>query len=431
MSSSGIMNSVNQILFKLFLVLLLFVYYETRVVPGTLHTWVMIIGIVLLMPALIKKYLIGAVSLPLDYFLIGILALLVLIGFVSNFGSASADNLQAYILMLVTYVYAKESTSDDTLEFLYAIAKWFVLINGILIVIQFFTGGYFPARLLAAGNPPLEIASGVSDGPTKTGMLIAFSLSILFVQFIYRGYKFTLIDFFILFLGVISLALASSRAGLLSFIGVVFITVLYGIYKSSMSSNFRINKFVVIACVLFVVSSIYVLFYGQGLEYLFLLDAFSSSERAVDVLIYKLDNMMDSSTLERFNTVNYFIGMVKESPWVLLSVGFGVGGFEASYGLNIHNSWAEVLATTGVYGFLAFTLLIVYVFHLALSSSRVLQILPLLAAIVSVMIFMLAHDVLRGRLFWTAFGILAGWIAVHSKSFSNNAGLNEDPSYNH
>ena len=79
------------------------------------------------------------------------------------------------------------------------------------------------------------------------------------------------------------------------------------------------------------------------------------------------------------------------------------------YGSNIHNSYLELIFTTGFLGFFAFILLIFYIISKALSSNDAIEIIPVLFSLVSVMLFMSTHDVLRGRIFWVALGIISAF----------------------
>ena len=174
----------------------------------------MCFGLVLTIPILVKKYGGAAITLPLDYLLILILFLATVLGFLVNYSTTDWLDLQAYILMLATYVYVKENTTVNTLSYLSSVSKYFLLINGLFVILQLLTGAYFPARLLAAGDPDLLIASGVSDGPTKNGMLISFALSFMFAKLVFKKHDSSLFDTVIFIIGIISLLAASSRSGL-------------------------------------------------------------------------------------------------------------------------------------------------------------------------------------------------------------------------
>jgi len=53
--------------------------------------------------------------------------------------------------------------------------------------------------------------------------------------------------------------------------------------------------------------------------------------------------------------------------------------------------------------------LVMFVVRKALSSPNAFEIMPILFALGSFMVFMLAHDVLRGRMFWIALGITSAF----------------------
>ena len=74
--------------------------------------------------------------------------------------------------------------------------------------------------------------------------------------------------------------------------------------------------------------------------------------------------------------------------------------------MNIHNSYLEMLYQLGLVGVIIFLCMLFIVLKRAYNSKNPIYI-PIFLALISIMVFMMAHDVIRGRLFWTALGILA------------------------
>jgi hypothetical protein len=405
---------INKIIFKLFLLMIFFVYYETILIPGTLHTWLIFFGLIFTIPIINKKYSGSEIKLPLDYILILILVLVIVLGFLVNYSTTDWINFQAYILMLATYIYVKENTTDDTLAFLYSIIKYFILIHGLLVMLQLFTGSYFPARFLAAGEPALTIATGVFDGPTKNGMITSFALSFMFAKFILKNYSFSLFDTLIFFIGIIALLASAQRAGTISF-GVVVIFVSIFMLLQSIRKKRYASVLSSIAIVIITTFSAVTLITQYGLDFQSLYDILyylrdpDANIYGLDVVIYKLSVFNDDSALARFNTIEYGLKKFVDSPLPFFSVGFGTGTFEKIYGINVHNSYFELLFTTGFLGFFVFLFLVVHVVLKALSRPNVLEIIPVLFALGSFMVFMLVHDVLRGRMFWIALGITSAF----------------------
>ncbi|AZZ91680.1 hypothetical protein EUZ85_13445 [Hahella sp. KA22] len=343
----------------------------------------------------------------MDYALVVGLILIIVLGFVINFRTANWANFQAYILMILTYIYAKESTDYSNFRLIGLVIRAFVFINATLVILQTATGSYFPARYLASGDPPLLIACGVSDGPTKNGFLISFSLSYMLGCLIFKKLKFSKLDYFTFFLGLLSLALSASRAGIISFALVFIMAVPFGVIRSRLDSSYEIRRsfWVFTASILFfVVGS--VIYFALSFGILYELRGSGVDNYGLAVLEHKSTVFMDSSMGERFGTLSYFLNLLKESPLSFLSVGYGSGSFITLYGLNMHNSWVELFFTLGIYGFILFLTLTFYVFYKALSSSFSVRLIPLLFSVLSIMIFMLAHDVVRGRIFWTGLGML-------------------------
>ena len=56
----------------------------------------------------------------------------------------------------------------------------------------------------------------------------------------------------------------------------------------------------------------------------------------------------------------------------------------------------------------------IYVIVQALRSNVALYVTPLMFSLLSIMIFMMAHDILRGRIYWVALGI-AGYTQLSKK----------------
>ena len=401
---------INKIIFKAFLLMIFFIYYETILIPGTLHTWLIFVGLIFTIPILNKKYGGAEIKLPLDYILILILVLVIVLGFLVNYSTTDWINLQAYILMLATYIYVKENTTDDTLAFLSSVIKYFILIHGLLVILQFLTGSYFPAKYLAAGDPPLTMATGVFDGPTKNGMITSFALSFMFAKFILRNYSFSLSDTFIFLIGIIALLASAQRAGVISFGVIVVFVSIFMLLRSIRKKRYAsiLSSITIVTIATFTVATLF-LQYGldfQALhDFLYDLRDPDANPYGLNVVIYKLSVFNDDSASERFNTIEYGLKQFVESPLPFFTVGFGTGTFEKIYGLNVHNSYFELLFTTGFLGFFVFLYLVVHVVRRALSKHNVFEIIPVLFALGSFMVFMLAHDVLRGRMFWIALGI--------------------------
>lgn len=406
------LDYVQRSIFKLFIFNVFFVYYETRFVPGTIHTWLMLFGTILLFPQLISRYYVRAENVSFDYVCVLVLLFLIFSGGVANISTSKPSNIQAYVLMLVTYIYVKENTTVNVVHFMKTIIQSFLVINGILMVLQTLTGGFFPARYLAL-DPPLVIASGVSDGPTKNGFLISFSLSYMLAHALFKRLSFGIFELFAFLIGVLSLILAASRAALLSFGVIVFLGIAFALIQSLKKREFRLNYTFVLFVFLFVVGVAGLLSHlSEGIELLAQYRNADVSNYGLAVIQHKSSNFMDESVGERFGTISYLAKLFFDSPLHFISVGYGPGSFETLYGLNVHNSWAEILVTTGLYGFLSFLVFVIYVVNRALKSENAVDIAPMIFALMSVMVFMAAHDIVRGRIFWVALGVIAGFNSI-------------------
>lgn len=403
---------INKIIFKIFLIIIFFLYYETILIPGTLHTWLIFFGLILLIPSFLNKYGGGEIKLPLDYLLILILLSVIVLGFLLNYSTSDWVNCQAYIIMLFTYIYVKENATADTIDFLSTVIKYFILIHGLLVLLQLWTGDYFPARFLAAGDPELIIASGVFDGPTKNGMITAFALSFMLAKLILKNYSFSLFDTLIFLIGIIALLASAQRAGLISFSVMVILAFILMLIQQIRKKQYKLIISGIVTIIIFsilLITTEYYLYLQNLHDFLSDVRDPTADPYGINVVIYKLSVFNDDSALERFNTIEYGIEQFIASPLHLFSVGFGTGTFEQMYGLNVHNSYFELLFTTGLFGFLIFLFLVGHIVRKALSRPNKYEIIPVLFALGSFMVFMLAHDVLRGRMFWIALGITAAF----------------------
>jgi O-antigen ligase len=406
-------KQVSRATLHVFLVLTFFIYYQTKVIPGTLHAWVLVFGLIFTLPALLGRFRLTDGKLSLDYAVVAFLALHFILGYAANVSGATVSQLQAYVLALGCYVFVRENAPSLSITFLASLMKYFLLCNGLFVILQFITGGFYPASYFAAGDPPLLIPSGVSDGPTKNGMLTSFALSFWLARLLWASSRASYLDILTFIVGAVSLVVSASRAGIVSFCVVALIgCVLAVIGRKAFRVNAR-NCVILASIVLVPIIGILVAFdFAKLVE---LRDP-NIDRYAADFLLYKLTASEDDSFDTRFRTVGLALKMILESPAQVLSVGFGLGSFEAlNGGVNIHNSYVEVLFETGLYGVLAFLFLTAHVVRKALSRREVVEVLPVLFALMSVMVFMAFHDVLRGRIFWIPLAILASFAYAKTK----------------
>ena len=84
----------------------------------------MVLGLLVLTPIACSS-LLKTTRVSYDYLFIGTILLIIISGFLINFSTATWINTQAYILMLLTYVYVKESTTESTLGFILKLLRTF------------------------------------------------------------------------------------------------------------------------------------------------------------------------------------------------------------------------------------------------------------------------------------------------------------------
>jgi hypothetical protein len=380
-----------------------FIYYQTVLIPGTLHSWVLILGLAITLPGILRQCADSGYRLPTDYAAIALIGFVITLGFFANAGYSTVSQLQAYLLGLASYLFVRENMPRVDMSFFLALLKWFLVINSVLIILQFLTGDFYPARYLAAGDPPLNLPAGVSDGPTKNGMLQAFALSVLFARFIWSRNGRVLFQSLLLLVGTIALLLSTSRAGIVGFLVAALFCIVFAATrrKKGLAPRERsimrsyVFPIVLLASFIRLIVMAPQLADVQGYNYI------------ANVIAFKLTQREDDSILERFRQSNTAFDVIHNSPLQLFAVGAGVGAFEKMDGLNVHNSYVEFLFENGLFGFLALAFLVGHVIRRALLRCEIEDVLPLLAGLVSMMAFMAFHDVLRGRTFWLPLAMLA------------------------
>jgi len=347
-----------------------------------------------------------------DYLLIYLLGIIIVIGFVLNIKYTTFSNLQAYLLGLLCYVFVKDNMKLIKFKWVIRLIRLFLFVNSVLIIIQFVTGGYFPAKYFAVGDPPLLIASGVSDGPTKNGVLHAFALSVVMASLIFRKSNFIIGDFLLLFIGIPALLLSASRAGLGSFGVAVVVIIGFLVFAGR---RFQYNpKGLLLSGSSFL---ILILITAQvGLIDLIEQSTSNTEKYSAAVVLYKLTQWADDSLGERVENIDGVWGTAYDSPVSLLTFGTGVGSFEVRHdGMNIHNSYLEIILQTGLLGLIVFVMIILVVFYKIFTSPNRNELLPIFIGLIAIMVFMAFHDILRGRIFWMPLGILAAYSGEKTK----------------
>ena len=406
----------EKLVFRVFLASIFFLHYELAQLPGSLHGLLLILGLILLAAKSISDTTQGYNKLDNDVFLAYLLLGIVIISFfVSLIGMNETKepilsdqwlNLRAYAFMPLAFIYVRYLIDSEDLKFLFEVCKWFIILNSTLMVLQLLTGSFYIARYFAAGDPPLIIPSGFSDGPTKNGMLIIYALSIVIGCIITGKSKGLFLNWVAVFLGLGTLVLAASRAAFFGIFAVILIAgFIYLIIRArSGKGNFIATAFVSIFA-LSLISSALVLSNTDGFQ--LFLETYGQEDKTVRAVGHKATNIVDSSLLERFEIWIEFIARLGDNILATLSFGHGPGySLAVNEGMNIHNSYLEMLYQLGLVGVIIFLCMLFIVLKRAYNSKNPIYI-PIFLALISIMVFMMAHDVIRGRLFWTALGILA------------------------
>lgn len=421
------MAAVNRALFWSFCFFVYFVHYQTTLAFGTLHSYVLIAGVVIVLPQIAVRCIRSGYRLPRDYMIASVLLLSMFVGFFVNIRDAQLFTLKAYLLGVACYVFLRAVTPAVRLEHFFALNAVFIVGNSVLMLAQLATGEYFPARFLAAGNPPLILTSGFADGPTKNGMIHASALSLILARALFLRAPLMSMNGLALLLGTGTLLLTTSRAGIVAFAAAVLFNVgLLGVWRGKLA--FAPRR--VIRGLAVVVVAGGALFYGARYA---MSDRAQTAGRAATVAGQYASGILalkfmpkdgdltsliaDDSVGQRFTIYRTVLVMLSQHPQIVV-FGTGIGSFEALFdeyttdrslvgaGGSTHNSWLEFLVEGGVLTYLVWLVLTVHVVRKALGRPDAALAVPILSALISTMVFMVFHDVLRGRMFWLPLGIL-------------------------
>ena len=415
-------HNTERLVFRTFLASIFFLHYELAFLPGSLHGLLLIFGSFLL---LARK--ISSVNgddhgkLEIDSFLAYLLLIIVVISFfVSLIGMNEIKepilgeqwlNLRAYILMPLAFIYVKYVMTHGDLKFLFEVCKWFIVFNSILMILQLVTGQFYVAASLASWDIPAIIPSGFSDGPTKNGMLIIYAMSIIIGCLITGQNKGYFINILAIVLGFGTLVLAASRAAFFGIFAVIIFAGLIYLYLRAQSKRSSFFSFFMISTVI-VMITLATLFVSNSDGFGEFLEAVGEQDSTVNAVGHKATNIVDSSLLERFDIWSEFISRLGDNILLTTSFGHGPGySIAINEGMNIHNSYLELLYQLGVVGLFLFLGILFFVLRRAFSSKQLILV-PIFLALISIMVFMMAHDVVRGRLYWTALGILASGLLM-------------------
>lgn len=419
---------LERINLRFFILNIFFLYYETKYIPGTLHGLLLLSGIGLVL----IKWFGGnreASVLTLDLFLGYLLILIILVSFATQtmslifegdgFFEGQFLNLRAYLFMPLTFIYLRLTFNHYDYNFFINTCKWFLISNSILMTLQLLTGSFYIAQSLAAGEGSYYIPSGWFDGPTKNGMIIAFSLGIYFGKFLFINKKFSLLDWSALMLGLITLPIAASRAGLISSVAVLTLAIIMYLFMRLIEAQNLERKLPrIVSLFSFALLAVAILAYSTGVtNFTQAIESFGEDAATAGAIVYKATNILDDSISERFTFWEMLLESIRSYPLVLLTTGWGPGYFEViNMGDNMHNSYLELFFQLGLMGFVVFITLFIFLIKRSKIISN-LYLVPIFLGLISTMVFMMAHDVLRGRLVWMSLGII-GALTFHLKSNS-------------
>jgi len=436
------MRLIERGLLWVFLFLIFVVHYQTTLFFGTLHSLVLLMGFAVTVPLLTAEVADADYAISKDYAIgLGMLVL-VLVGFAVNLWRADSFYLKTHLMSFACYGFVRHAMQGVSLRRVEQLVAWFLVVNSILMILQLVTGQFYVASWLAAGNPPLAIPSGLADGPTKNGMLHGAALSLVFARLIVNRPRIVSLDSLALALGALTLLLTISRASVAGVaVAVCAVAFLSGRIRRRAGASrrfgirFRQRAGIVVALTV-VLSGAW-----AGVSYLNSKSGESgSSAWLASVLSYKFlpqvgesGDFEDASLNTRFATAEAVGRYLLDNP-LYLALGTGPGTFEKIYAeiaptlgqtgailthdVSTHNSYLEVLVEGGVLLLIALLALVWHIVAKAIRRPDALETLPFLGWLVSTMVFMAFHDVIRGRIFWIPLAVVAA--CAYGQRLSDN-----------
>ena len=326
-----------------------------------------------------------------------------------EFRSENIEDFRAYALGLLTALALKKLKNIEVLEKFFHICRSFLVLNGGFSAIQFFGYPIFPASYFSA-NVPENFVVGLTAGVTQSAMLGLVSTSVVIGSLLYSNQRkgSRIISVFAVFAGIGTIALTGSRAALL---GLIIVLILLPLTHRGLARRadvvWRYGMHFILGMYLIfvVVVALLVTALSEALNF-----------EAARFIQYKLTTLSDDSTGARFEVWQAAINALSEFPLAFIS-GIGFGTFSIFYGLNPHNSFFEILTAAGIFG-LFFLISCCYIsIRRCFLSGEGLSI-GLGLALISMMVMMFFHDLVRSRVFWILIGFS---FAQLSRSNSNRA----------
>lgn len=399
------MNQLEKFLIKGFIGSVFFIHYELILLPITLHSIFLLFGLLFMFLKRIELSSLKQTVVSYEIIAVVCLGMVMIFGYVFNFRTATLSNLQAYILGLLCFAYVKDYSYHVSYEWFFNVTRIFLLTNSVLIIIQFITGSFYPAKYLAAGNPTLNLPSGWADGATKNGMLTVFALSIIVGLISFRKSKFAFVDVFIMLTAIPALFLTASRTALGAFVLIFILNLIFILVSNKRKTSINWSGIGFLAILFMVLMLI-----AQHFGVLDIIEFYSNDDidnSSSKVILHKLSNWQDDSLGERIENNVLVKQLLIDNALGFLTFGIGIGSFEVLEGINIHNSYLEILIQTGLFGSILFFYLVFSILIKVFKSSNRSVVFPILLGLLSIMIFMGFHDILRGRIFWLPLGMLA------------------------
>ena len=388
--------------------------YQTKFIYGSFSFYFLLIGLIPLLPKLGNKINKGITK---DYKYLLIILVCIIFGSILNINTVVYSNIQAYLLMAITFFYVKETAIKinfkKTLTIFFTI---FLITNTILMVFQLIYGGPFIHYYLSNAVTYRVHPVGWADGEHMNSLSILTATGYLMGIFLEgeKSISKRLIIISLIF-GICSILLTNSRAGITAMV------VLLVIFNLISPGAKLFNKLFFIFISILILGLFGILYVNlRSVMYSINLSSISEISDFTELMIMKYENFFDESLEERLFQWQLISEFPIEQKLCLLTVGIGPGSFENMYTVNMHNSWLELLVTCGIVSLFAFILFLKEINKFF--RIKKVQILnnKFLLPMISVLIFMMAHDVLRNRYFWLFAGLLAAQ-NIDVLKFKNNA----------
>ena len=347
-------------------------------------------------------------KIKVDFWFISIMTSLILGLALSMFGSHGYTSIPTSfilaMLLLLAMLYCPVKSKEGLIKQIW----WFTIIG---IAFAFFLILRNGLDVFEAGRFGVETEESI--GSNAVGKSICTLALVVFAHFLVGNFKGKILHISMILLSLFLIFLTGSRNALLAFIIASVICLLYWL---KLNSRRLLPSMLLIAVML--VASYYI--------YNGLVDAFPDlMER------FTLDNVMDDGGTGRIDIWKAYFGALFQDYW-LFGLGFDPNNlYHAVQDVNgighgAHNHIVDILASTGIVGFVLFMWMHVRTYKISLNTIRrdVTALIPF-AMLTATLLLGIGENVLRGRPLWFSTALVIVFYRLNKKEDEGVSSLTE------